>query len=206
MIDEVAQIFETGGLTPIVCPKHIFFSIIRINNLRSQAAKGVLPRNSSRSTAEALLRDIESFSPSQWAETKDSYVEEWTLLGTIFQTSAALYCICSLQSVAVLPATIGMETIKASYRARHLQLLEEGMNNRRVTQTLLWPLVVAGVVAVGSGASLKTRAFVEHSLVALSKEIGSFSPRMAVVTLAKFWKSGDTRWDECFDRPYGFLL
>lgn len=206
LADEISEVFESGNVAPLLCPKPIFLILIRINRLRFQAASDTPPpRGASRSAAEDLLRDIESFAPKEWAATKETFQEDWTLLGSVYKSTAALYCVCALQSVSVLPATAAVNALRAGYRARQRALLEQGMGARRVFHSLVWPLVVTGVDCVGAGASIAIREFVERSLLALGRDIGSFSPRVAKVTLNRYWESGKSTWDECFDRPYAFL-
>lgn len=67
---------------------------------------------------------------------------------------------------------------------------------------MLWPLVMLGMEAVHGGAAM--RSFVAKELPELSRHIGTYVPLTAKAVLEKFWASGETRWDACFDRPYAF--
>lgn len=68
---------------------------------------------------------------------------------------------------------------------------------------MLWPLVVLGVEAVNG--DLEMRSFVEKQLPEMSRQVGTSVPLTAKAVIERFWASGETRWDACFDRPYVFV-
>ncbi|KAJ1337375.1 fungal specific transcription factor domain-containing protein [Microdochium nivale] len=60
-------------------------------------------------------------------------------------------------------------------------------------------------------AMVAVRVFVSAQLVALSRQVGTFSPLVARDVLEAFWgkrnktiSSGPSAWDSCFDKPYVF--
>lgn len=68
---------------------------------------------------------------------------------------------------------------------------------------MLWPLVVLGVEAADLGR-MAIREFVKEQLEGMSRHAGTYVPLTAKSVLERFWASGKTSWDSCFDRPYVF--
>jgi hypothetical protein len=203
-----------------MCPRSLFAEIIRINYLRMQATEyhtqGLEPQDLSQE-AHAILERIHLFSPEHWADTKPRSRQDWALMGTIYQTSITLYCVSSLQSLAVLPTTPSSRA-ECAVHATHLhQLLTQAVTSRRIQRFTLWPLVVLGVEAArheqheqhpesGSGGGGQAmRDFVAAQLPVLSRHVGTYVPLTAKHVLEKFWASGETEWDRAFDRPYAFF-
>jgi hypothetical protein len=145
---------------------------------------------------------MQDFSPEEFAESTPGSKEDWTLLEHIYRTATILYCIASLQSVSVLPLTPFSRGSRIT-NARMLQNnLSEAMTHLKFRIFLVWPMVVLGVEAVKGGAEM--RGFVQNQLSELSYYMGTNVPLQAKKVLQKFWGSGQTRWDACFDKPYSF--
>ena len=192
------------GLFPsLLCPPSLFLDIIRINHLRVQGAGSSSVNDSAQSTAFAILKRIDAFSPEQWAATSTSTLEEWVLLALIHQSTIALYCISSLQSVSILPSTRQLKATRITHGNRLFPLLKKAMASRRIKKCLAWPLVVAGMEAVNCGPS--ERQFVEEQLSEMGQAIGSPVPLLGIAVLKRFWATGKTGWDDCFDVPYAFV-
>ncbi|KAL7627706.1 hypothetical protein AAE478_001900 [Parahypoxylon ruwenzoriense] len=187
-----------------LCPLPLFAEIIKINHLRLRATTYDANRAEEDLFQEAneALKRIHSFSPEQWAGSKLSCKEDWMLMGKVYQAAVALYCILSLQSLSVLPATTALRACCIAHGQLLQLLLNEGLPSPRIKRFLLWPLVLLGVEAVQGGAAM--RAFVSRQLPELSRVVGIYVPLTAKRVLETFWDSGETRWDACFDRPYAF--
>lgn len=63
----------------------------------------------------------------------------------------------------------------------------------------------------GNNTTVVVRVFVSAQLIALSRQVGTFSPLVARDVLEAFWKKkikttsgGLSVWDSCFDKPYVF--
>lgn len=61
-----------------------------------------------------------------------------------------------------------------------------------------------GVEAVHSGNDM--RIFVLNHLEEMSRNVGTYIPLTGKEALEKFWASGRTDWDACFDKPYAFVM
>jgi hypothetical protein len=187
----------------VLCPPSLFQDIIGINHLRYRTKNFCIGVGSARAEAEELLTRIDDFSPEDWAQP-NSFHSEWLLIGTIFQSSVAVYCISSLQSLSILPTTPYYDTIKASHGDRMLLSLKAALLSRRARKFMLWPLVVAGVVAMDK--DIWGKDWVAEQLTKLSRDIGSSSPLKARAALESYWKKGKKGWDDCWDQPNAFVV
>jgi hypothetical protein len=224
-LEAIMALSDTTITSFQMCPPSLFAEIIRINYLRMQAteyhSQGLDPQELAPE-AHSILERIHLFSPEHWADTKPRSREDWSLMGTIYQTSVALYCVSSLQSLSVLPSSSLREEC-ASHAALLHQLLTQAVTSPRIQRFTLWPLVVLGVEAArghphpqqqqhehegssggGVGASAM-RDFVAAQLPVLSRHVGTYVPLTALHVLERFWASGQAGWDAAFDRPYAFF-
>lgn len=205
-LDELDFILEQYGgeiFSFQMCPPSLFAEVIKINHLRLRAMKfGTARAGDLSQEAYGILDCIDDFSPEQWANLKPSSKEDWMLLGNIYQAAVTLYCIFSLQSLSVLPTAFSLRT-RCTKHGQLLQvLLDEALSSPRIKRFMLWPLVLLGMEAV-NGSSTR-RAFVQRQLPEMSRHVGTCVPLIAKGVLERFWSSGKTRWDDCFDRPYAF--
>ena len=193
-----------------LCPRPLFLAVVRINHLRRTASANPA------ATADAMdiLADINSFDPENWAVGRGTQETKphWAMLAGIYQSAVAVYCVRSLESVGVLAATTTttnttppeVTALDASHYQRLLRLLRRAYEFPHFRHCAMWPLVVAGVRAVaGSPAD---RRFVEDKLVECSRAAGSALPLQAKEMLRRYWDSGKTGWDDCFDRSYVFCV
>ncbi|KAF7591994.1 hypothetical protein BBP40_000774 [Aspergillus hancockii] len=185
-------------------PTALLTEIIKINHFRVRAWKSDLTgTNDITDEAYKVLNRICNFSPTQWSESKSASNSEWLLLGNIHQAAVALYCIRSLQSVAILPQNHTLQ-LTCTYYAQALQgLLKDALPSPRMKRSIIWDLVVLGVEAVNDTG---IRAFLREHLPELSHSTGTYVPLMARSLLERFWASNETHWDACFDQPYTFAM
>ena len=185
-------------------PTALFSEIIKINYLRVRASKSdPTPACVYTNNAYEILNRIHSFSAEQWAEYRSASHAEWVLLGNIHQAAVALYCILSLQSLAVLPQSSFLQQ-HCLHHAQHLhRLLNDALTFYRIERFIIWDRVVLGVAGVKDAG---IRKFLREQRPELSHSTGTYAPLMAQTLLERFWASGETRWDACFDQPYTFAM
>lgn len=185
-------------------PAPLFAETMKINYLRKRAAKYRL-KELENLTPKALeiLGTILRFSPEEWASSRSKLQEkDFTLIGNVYKTAVALYCISSLQSSSVLPLTSFLAH-RCTALSQHLQsFLSEVLIFQRFKRLFNWPLIVLGMQAVHGDAEM--RFFVQQQLQEISRFAGTYMPQTARVVLEKFWSSGETLWDSCFVKPYMF--
>jgi len=187
-------------------PPELFDQLVTIGHLRFRATN---PREEPRRTdnllqeAHNVLQNIQSFSPGQWAESKPRSTADWAFIGRVYQAATVIYCISSLQSLSVLPSTSSLQN-SCLMQSELLQgLLEESLLVPKLRWFLLWPLVILGTQATSGDCTVR-RIFVQNKLSEMSRFIGVSSPLVAKDVLERFWASGKTGWDDCFDKQYVF--
>ncbi|OIW24740.1 hypothetical protein CONLIGDRAFT_685687 [Coniochaeta ligniaria NRRL 30616] len=209
VIGLIKDLYGMGIYPPFPCAEYLFLDMGSINHLRARTVDPVEAENNNFKSlvaeAHSLLDHISAFSPEEWAEANSSeFKDEWLLVARIYHCAVTLYCISSLQSLGLLPSTPQMQTRRAGQRDRLMVLLAEGFASPLLKKSLIWPLVVAGFEA-GDGSDFERR-FVATHLEDQSRELGSSQPLVAKAVFERFWSGGKTRWDDCFDRPYAFLV
>jgi len=206
-IEDLDMIVNHYGQRPFsfqMCPPSLFAEIIKINHLRMRAVEGGhTEAQCSSQEARNIIDRVRLFSPKEWSGSKPCSQEAWMLVGNIYQAAVSLYCILSLQSLSVLPSAPEMMA-QCSEHGRNLWMqLEAALSSPRTRYSMIWPLVLLGVQAANDIAPM--RAFVSGKLPELSYHAGSNVPMVAKAVLERFWVSGETRWDACFDRPHAFV-
>ncbi|KAI0197162.1 C6 zinc finger domain-containing protein [Xylaria flabelliformis] len=202
-LDDIIERYGTGVFLFQMCPPILFTEIIRTNHIRMQAAKYEPTKVKDLSQeADRILGRICAFSAQQWAASKPSLKQDWELLGYVYQAAVTLYCILSLQSLSILPSELSLRSLCVTQGELLRGLLNQALSSPRTRSFMLWPLVLLGVEAVNCSQTM--RSFIEEQLSDMSSYIGSYAPLMAKDVLRRFWASGETRWDACFDRPYVF--
>lgn len=183
------------------CPLNLFSAIACTSNLRHRAA--YFEASSAETLydeAMANLRSIEQFSLVEWSASKPVCKPEWELLGIIYQSAAALYCISSMQSLSVFPSTTRLNTHLDTLTSRLEEHLQTAFLSPRVDRFLFWPLMVLGVAAARGSDAM--RISVARELSRMSFRMGTCVPFITKGLLEKFWGSGETHWDACFNHPY----
>ncbi|KAK8062878.1 hypothetical protein PG997_014975 [Apiospora hydei] len=198
----------SGWASPFgFCPPQLMSEVVRINHLRwSTATSEALSSLDLWRDAHEILSRIYDFVPEEWAASKSLSQPKWTLVGNIFFASVALYCISSLQSISEPP----IEIATPAQRATHVQFLHlclvEAADTPSLRNCMLWPLVVLGAEAASCDNRAEMRTFVTEQLEMLSRQSGTFVPLTAKRVLEAYWRSGQTAWDACFDRPHQWGL
>ncbi|CAN9434307.1 unnamed protein product [Alternaria alternata] len=189
-----------------LCPPELFTEMLHINRLRAKASAAVLQCDfdvDHTLKAYDLLARIEAFSVEDWAQPGTFY-DEWLIVGTVYKSALALYAILSLGSLTVLPADASLLDIQTVHGDTLLSNLRTALKDPRIARFMAWPLVVVGVEAIYRGEA--TRDWIGASLEELSRTLGTSGPIKACSVLRRYWKGGVSGWDECFDRPYVFVI
>lgn len=181
-------------------PSPLLVEVARINSLRARsfARQSTVPKDLTLEAWDALSR-IDAFQPDTWAENRPSKAA-WALLARLMQAAVTIYYIFSLQSAGVLPQNHLLAGKRFEYRQLLYDLLQKALHFPYFAGQLTWPVLVLGVDAVNSGVEI--RAFIMKSLPQMSYREGSNVSLTAKGIIERFWASGETSWDACFDKPY----
>lgn len=246
LADLIPKYYGDGIMPILLCPTMLFAEIIRINALRAQAAaQGAdLDLQEARETLQRIL----AFCPEGWAHRNFSQINDnehedrrhsnadqkrdddaarglWLLLGHIYRSATALYCLALLHTSAPLSE---VEAHQREHRRRLVSSLEGALAAPELRLWLMWPVVVAGLEAGSSamapdsegesdperasddeqrGWVAAVRGLVRGELGRMAGELGTPLPVMARGALERFWARGvgATGWEECFEGPYAFV-
>ncbi|KAI0486979.1 fungal-specific transcription factor domain-containing protein [Xylaria cf. heliscus] len=156
--------------------------------------------------AQTLLDRLLDFSPPLYASANSTPTTQanWLLVARIYQSSAVLFCILSLQHVLLLPESLELSRLRSTHYDRLLLDLREGFRHVNFKNCFFWPLVVAAAAAARGSAF--ERAFLADLMSDSVADMGSSMPLLARRVMVAFWDSGKSGWDDCFDQPYLFIM
>lgn len=211
LADLIPEYYGEGLFPVLLCPPALFAEIIRINDLRANAASrpGVSEPVGVQCLEQAglgILQRILDFSPQRWTDVNQEkhhiQGDLWLLLGGLYQSTVAMYCLSSLQSLAVLPYSTHLVGLRAKHKSSLFSELKRALISPELKMWVMWPLVVAGMVADDDH---DMRRFVSSELRKMAGNLGTPIPLLARSTLDGFWRKRGRGWDECFDGPYAFV-
>ncbi|KAJ5108013.1 fungal-specific transcription factor domain-containing protein [Penicillium angulare] len=203
-IEFLIQLLSNDESSINTYPTFTFIQILRINHLRALGTKHRVPSEELTPQAYEILQGLNDFSVEAWAETRVACKEDNQLLGYIYKSAVSLYALSALGSLSILPSTNPIDEMAVQAEAQLLyHFLQQAISNNRLKMFLAWPLMVLGVEAVRP-CNLGMRKSVRKWSETLYAFTGSYSMLHQRQVLEKFWTSGKTKWDDCFDRPYFF--
>lgn len=200
-------------------PAPLFMLVININYLRMHATKCAqsgLPALAVE--ASAISDSIFAFSPADWVSSvlrsqgelittfkMGSRQRDLLLIGNIYKQSVALYCISSLQSVSVFPPDLETINLRISCGLHLAAFMQEALlSMQKFEMLVLWPLTVLGA-QVPSADTFLRNTIEKYFSMSLSLGGRQIEPHTLKCILRRFWASGNTLWDECFDQSYMLL-
>ncbi|CAN9174822.1 unnamed protein product [Alternaria alternata] len=188
-----------------LCPVTLFIDIIRINRLRQDVALSSFADQYQHSlNAQNILARIEGFIPGDWAQAGENQ-DDWQLIGSIYQSATALYCILSLQALVALPASTEMNSTRTDHAKHLLENMKAALHLKQLKKIAMFPLCVLGVEA-GYHDQQRTRLWIERQLEGHARLLGTSSPLKARAVLRRYWRRKRPGWNECFDEPYVLLI
>lgn len=195
------------------CPSILFLAIRRITRLRVALAAGVSMHNLVPA-ATLIAQQVHEYCPGNWVETYTIPPPEIAVIyARAFKLATILYGLLSLPAALSQPfaqqagqgqfdAYQGTSGARIYYRKLLWDIVvfgERGLVSSPPGR-MCWPLAVLGAACYDSTAQ-------EHNTITslLAEMNGSPSidcgPALLLETLPRFWASGKTAWDDCFDTP-----
>ncbi|ATY61478.1 C6 finger domain [Cordyceps militaris] len=176
------------------CPTYLFEGIIETNNLRVKMHSD--PSLGHFTAALTILQRIDAFQPTAWTEAAYELpnIPEVPLMASVYQLAVGLFCLMALQYA-------GLGSLdKAERRSSLLALLKAAWKLEHCRDALNWPLAVAGC-ALADGGTLSDQAFICQCLQDAAQHVFAVHPLVIIARLRRFWTSGMTHWDKCWDEP-----
>lgn len=182
------------------CPSELFSSLHDITHLRLQADRGASLNAVVRPITRNIFTNISQFQPSEWAEFYFlPTAPEVTTIATVFQISVALYGLFTLPARDVrLPCGCGSKT---ELRNKLFELIKQLWDAPGCRYTLNWPIAVLGFTFKEDG-SQADRDLVLVWLACLGNDLTVTQPWTIAAKLQKFWASGLSQWEDCWEEPF----
>ncbi|KAL7795762.1 hypothetical protein V8C37DRAFT_373339 [Trichoderma ceciliae] len=205
---ELYNLYKTSIYPPFLCPHGLFLDILYINRLRLRipTTSVIYSLPSIQVTVCDILKHIHDFSAVEWIESSGfPNRDEFLLLSNIFQAAVALYASLTLPCTSKFHIKRSCHDLKRIYRARLFNTLRTAIGSPIRTQTIYWPVVVAGVVA-SSGTDEEQMLVEEHLNIGINEPYSGSGSLKALAILRRAWAYGKTEWDDCFNEPNVILF
>lgn len=198
------------------CPTDLYIVLAHTSPIRYRAAFELSRDDELQSMTRQVLKEIESFDPVSWARKNEFATKEITLLiGQIYHAAVRLFATLTLPRAAVLatyPRQMSFQDLRTSQRRAVVALVKQGLLVVEYSNSLDWPMIVAGVAAGTAhhggennhdySDALATQEFVDRFYYkAWTKPISSITAFLILQKLRFYWKSRKTEWDDCFHEP-----
>lgn len=202
MLQFTSEFWEDIPYPSFMCPVDIFHAIIAINHVRARVLE--VPLASISPSPQEILARLRAFSPEVWAAAKTCANEEWLLITRAHHSAAVLYLAATLGPHFPEDELQELEVLRALHASELREVLREGEPIPAVRMGTLWPLIVAAVEVAKGEVAL--RPLVRARLERLGDDLATPLMVEAKQVLEEYWASDKQGWDECFDRPYAFVL
>ncbi|EGR44840.1 uncharacterized protein TRIREDRAFT_111755 [Trichoderma reesei QM6a] len=213
-VDDVMALYEIGSSPLFYCPAPLFREIFLINRLRLEASTALssssdpLSEHSSSSSSCHVLERIDAYSVPpvpQAPGIDDQKAQNLLFVSLLFKSAVAVFASLTLPCTSRCPSHKPCAQVHKMHRANLFHLLDTTSEFLPLLDHILWPVVVAGTAA--ATGSVEDRMLVEMYLLNGARDpFTGGCTGSALATMRRFWKSGRTRWDECFDQPHAWMI
>ncbi|KAL7800282.1 hypothetical protein V8C37DRAFT_12597 [Trichoderma ceciliae] len=201
--DDVMELYEIGSSPLFYCPAPLFREIFLINRLRLSAA---VPDGLSEPSLCHVLRRIDMYPVPLMAESMDQKrANDLLLVSLLFKSAVAVFGGLTLPCTSQCSSCKPCAELLRTHRSNLFHLLDTTSEFLPLLDHILWPVVVAGTAAA-------TGTVADQMLVEMYLLNGVRDPftggctGAALGTMRRFWASGKTEWDECFDQPHAWMI
>lgn len=212
-VDDVMALYEIGSSPLFYCPAPLFREIFLINRLRLEGASTTLSSSeplSEHSTSSSchVLERIDAYSVPPIPQTPgidDQKAQNLLFVSLLFKSAVAVFASLTLPCTSRCPSHKPCARVHEAHRANLFHLLDTTSEFLPLLDHILWPVVVAGTAA--ATGSVEDRMLVEMYLLNGARDpFTGGCTGSALATMRRFWGSGRTRWDECFDQPHAWMI
>ncbi len=206
--DDLYNVYSSNLYSDVPCPTDLFLDIIRITRLRSLFGAGASLKKVVLPVARQIFRDIEDFSPDEWNEPYPlPKTTKQFLIGRIFKSAVTLYCLLSMPETAAVFQPDGKASYSASCRdlvrasrsdlMKHIAVATKELPSKI---PLAWPVTILGV-AYADGTKEEKETIEGFFRGVIDMSYIESGPAHGLAKVKKFWDSGKTKWEDCFDEP-----
>ncbi|KAL7806808.1 hypothetical protein V8C44DRAFT_367708 [Trichoderma aethiopicum] len=216
-VDDVMALYEIGSSPLFYCPAPLFREIFLINRLRLEGASAALSSSSSsdplsehsNSSSCHVLERIDAYSVPPIPQTPgidNQKAQNLLFVSLLFKSAVAVFASLTLPCTSrCCPSHKPCAQVHEAHRANLFHLLDTTSEFLPLLDHILWPVVVAGTAA--ATGSVEDRMLVEMYLLNGARDpFTGGCTGSALATMRRFWGSGRTRWDECFDQPHAWMI
>lgn len=202
-VDDVMALYEIGSTPLFYCPAPLFREIFLINRLRLDAA---VSDGSSEPSLCDILHRVDMFSVPLMDESIDETKANALLfISLLFKSSVAVFAALTLPCTSQCSPSRPCAELQKVHRANLFHLLDTTAEFLPLLDHILWPVVVAGTAA--ATGTVENQMLVEMYLLnGVRDPFTGGCTGAALATMRKFWASGKTEWDECFDQPHAWMI
>ncbi|KAL7961191.1 hypothetical protein V8C34DRAFT_23150 [Trichoderma compactum] len=202
-VDDVMALYEIGSTPLFYCPAPLFREIFLINRLRLDAA---VSDGSSEPSLCGILQRVDMYSVPLMDESIDETEANALLfISLLFKASVAVFAALTLPCTSQCSPSKPCAELQKVHRANLFHLLDTTAEFLPLLDHILWPVVVAGTAA--ATGTVENQMLVEMYLLnGVRDPFTGGCTGAALATMRKFWTSGKTEWDECFDQPHAWMI
>ncbi|KAL6856723.1 hypothetical protein J3F83DRAFT_375467 [Trichoderma novae-zelandiae] len=204
-VDDVMALYEIGSSPLFYCPAPLFREIFLINRLRLEAT---LPDPLSEPSLCHVLERIDAYSVPLVPESldmDDKRAHSLLFVSLLFKSAVAVFASLTLPCTSRCAPGKPCAGLRKTHRANLFHLLDTTAEFLPLLDHILWPVVVAGTAA--ATGSVEDRMLVEMYLLnGVRDPFTGGCTGSALATMRRFWESGKTGWDECFDQPHAWMI
>ncbi|EHK20663.1 uncharacterized protein TRIVIDRAFT_11937 [Trichoderma virens Gv29-8] len=202
-VDDVMALYEIGSTPLFYCPAPLFREIFLINRLRLEAA---VSDSSAEPSLCHLLERIDLYSvPLMDQSLDETKANALLFISLLFKSSVAVFAALTLPCTSQCSPSRPCAELQKIHRANLFHLLDTTAEFLPLLDHILWPVVVAGTAA--ATGTVENQMLVEMYLLnGVRDPFTGGCTGAALATMRRFWTSGKTEWDECFDQPHAWMI
>ncbi|KAM0261515.1 hypothetical protein ACHAQJ_002198 [Trichoderma viride] len=202
-VDDVMTLYGIGSSPLFYCPAPLFREIFLINRLRLEAA---VSGGLSEPSLCHVLERIDTYPIPVMTECLDKKkAKDLRLVSLLFKSAVAVFGALTLPCTSQCSCHKSCAELDKIHRAHLLHLLDTSSEFLPLLDHILWPVIVAG--AAVATETVEDQMLVEMYLLnSVRDPYTGGCTSAALATMRRFWASGKTKWDECFDKPHAWMI
>lgn len=202
-VEDVMALYEIGTSPMFYCPAPLFREIFLINRLRLEAA---VSDGSDEPSLCHVMERIDMYSiPLVTESMNEKSTNDLLYVSLLFKSAVAVFAALTLPCTSQCSPCRPCAELQKNHRASLIHLLDTTSDFLPLLDHILWPVVVAGTAA--ATGTVEEQMLVEMYLLnGVRDPFTGGCTGAALATMRRFWASGKTGWDDCFDQPHAWMI